>query len=357
MATFLGASFLSKVLSMYLEIIKVSSQYAQDPTISSLVIVFLTDGDDSSIQKDKRGQLVTSLKDRILDIWSKPFTVHSIGFGGSHDFSFLDSLRKIGTIEGCYRYADPNEDNDSLSNKINSVLNVIGESSSVPLTLIEENIPPILHSDNGIFWLNLTNYDLTKNYDFQISVNKEEPITVTAINNDNNHKTFQEWYSILIDQIASELLGLSNQKNYSGLDKEIHCELLEQRGRAIMSKLDSTTNNYLRVEGLLQTLKSIKNNEDVNHLKLVDAQFEGKFKTVSNNTNLSYPSTVPQGSNNNRPLTNYKKKVCETIPKLPYKRCDSSANSNEFMIVIGKCNNNGLTKWITDNKDNLKTIK
>ena len=54
-------------------------------------------------------------------VWGKKYTVHTIGFGASHDFEFLNSLNKIGTNEGSYRYADPNEDNDSLSNKISSI--------------------------------------------------------------------------------------------------------------------------------------------------------------------------------------------------------------------------------------------
>lgn len=333
------------------EIIKVITLHESNSEISSLNIVFLTDGEDSSIQKDKRGQLVTSLKDRIINVWSKPFTVHSIGFGQQHDSDFLDKLRKIGTTEGSYRYADPQEDNDSLSNKINSVLNVIAESSTIPLTLVQENIPPIIHSDNGIFWLNLTNYDLTKTYDFAISVNNQEPIILQGkITESGNPKTQSEWLSILIDQIAAELITLSNQKNYNGLDKEIHCELLEQRGRAIACKLDSTSDQYSRLEKLMDTLKSIKKNEDINHLKLMDAQFEGKFKTE----NLRNPVSVPQGSINNKlpQQINYNKKVWETIPKLSYKRCNSSDSSKEFMIVIGKCNNKGLTEWITNNRNN-----
>lgn len=346
-----GTSF----TSAFNEIIKVCTQYAADPLITSMVTTFLTDGEDSSIQKDKRHELVKSLKDNLEKVWTKPYTIHCVGFGGSHDSDFLNGLRLIGTSEGCYRYADPQEDADSLSNKINSILDVVATSSSIPLTLVPtDNMPKIISSDNTNYWLNLTGFDLTKPLEFHISVNNEHPFPLIAeIADENCPKIQDQWFSQLIDQIASELLVLSNQKEDT-LDKQIHCELLEQRSRAISSRLDSTGSNYQRLERLVETLKAIRKNEAVNQLKLNDMRFEGAFKTQSSG-NQSSVQAVPQGSQQSYSYQVPKKnEVWDTIPKLKTTRCDSSSSSKEFLIMIGTKNNKDLTEWLTNHRDQLK---
>ncbi len=342
------------------EIVKVCTTYASNPTVSSMVITFLTDGEDQVYPKEKRGQLITYLKENIEKVWLKPYTIHAIGFGAAHDSDFMNGLRKIGTTEGCYRYADPLEDTDSLSNKINSVLNVIADSSSVPLTLVpNDQTPPILHQDNGVYWFNLTGYNLSEPLKFQISVNKEEPIELNAELADENDPTVKDaWYGILVDQIASELLMLSNQKEDT-LEKQLHCELLEQRSRAIASRLDSTSANYIRLEKLTETLKSIRKNESVNQLKLVDAQFEGKFKTVAS-VHHDTGCSVPQGSQTSKPsvsFNSYTKKVWETIPKMKIRRFNAKEGSSEFNIVLGKGDNASLEIWIGSNKDTFRNTR
>lgn len=66
-----------------------------------MVIIFLTDGEDSSVQANKRMELTTSLKQEMNLVLNnkKPYTVHTIGFGPSHDYSFLNGLRQIGSLE------------------------------------------------------------------------------------------------------------------------------------------------------------------------------------------------------------------------------------------------------------------
>ena len=87
--------------SAFQEIIQVCEQYKSNKEISSLVIIFLTDGEDSSVQANKRMELTTSLKQEMNLVLNnkKPYTVHTIGFGPSHDYSFLNGLRQIGSLE------------------------------------------------------------------------------------------------------------------------------------------------------------------------------------------------------------------------------------------------------------------
>ena len=126
-------------------IIRVLQKYSTDPRVLHAEIVFMTDGQDTSCSVERRPRLVVDLKSQIVPVWgggvasNKTFTLHTIGFTHNHDFAFLDALRRIGTHEGAYRFADPREDTDSLSNKINSLMEVIQEqlrSTRVPLRLM-----------------------------------------------------------------------------------------------------------------------------------------------------------------------------------------------------------------------------
>ena len=186
------------------EIVKVCKNYVNDNTISSMVIIFLTDGQDSNTQQgNARTQLVTKLKNDLTANWStvtnnKPFTVHTIGFTNSHDGEFLNLL---------------GQDSDSLSNKINSLLNVIVSSNTVPLRLLSrQNSPPELKtvnaSNTGEYWLNLTGYDwhsADAPLVFAISVNGQSLVEVVAeiAEDENAPQIWDEWYSNLIDDIAS----------------------------------------------------------------------------------------------------------------------------------------------------------
>ena len=240
-------------------IIKVIEKYKTVPEISSIVIIFLTDGEDC-IPKEKRVGSVKNLKEKIEKIWDKKYIIHSVGFGGQHDADFLNALRQIGTQEGAYRYADPGENADNLSGKINSLLDVIAESSTIPLKLLPfENTPPVIAGDMDKYWLNLKGIHSYKPIEIKLSVNNEEPITVQAeyAEDENDPKIWESWYTYLIDEIASELLILTNQKENT-LDKQIHCELLEQRSRAIISRIAGDSANAVRLTKLMETLKAIK---------------------------------------------------------------------------------------------------
>lgn len=271
------------------KVVEVCNKYKSNPEVSSAVIIFLTDGEDSSIQKANRGDLVKTLKTNLENVWKdKPYTVHSVGFGANHDSDFLNSLRLIGTSEGAYRFADPSEDSDSLSNKINSLIDVIVNTSSIPLKLIEtdESAPIISQcgSDKMKYWVNLTNLVLGKPYCYSIEVNGElvniSTCTVDSLSPIEEDKLKDEWMSSLIDEIASEMLVLSSNI-VEALDKQIHCELLLQRSRSILVRLDSSTPNAIRLGKLITLIDTMKVGGTVNQLKLTDMKFEGNFATKS----------------------------------------------------------------------------
>ena len=331
-------------------IVKVIEKHKNIPEISSIVIIFLTDGEDG-VPKAERIVNVGKFKTRLEAIWTKKYIVHSVGFGGSHDSDFLNALRKIGTVEGAYRYADPSENPDCLSGKINSLLDVIGETCAVPLKLLPyDKSPTVIAGENDQYWLNLTGKNMMDTPEFKISVNNEEPIVVQGeyAEDENDPKIWELWYTYLIDQIANELLILSNQKEDT-LDKQLHCELLEQRSRAILCRIDGTSANAVRLDKLMETLKTIKTGGQVNVLKLNDLKYEGQYATK-----MSYnpPSTITLPGSSNlyiAPTSMYVKKVWEVIERSNIKRCSAKDDSKEFLKVLGRYNSKDLRQWIIDN--------
>ena len=281
-----GTSF----TSAFNEIVNVIDRYKTNTQISSVVICVMTDGEDSSVVKSQRINLVNTLKSSLASKWSKSLTIHSIGFTSAHDFDFLNNLRQIGTAEGAYRFADPLEDSDSLSNKINSLLNVIVQSSTIPIKLTKSPFK-VISGDNDKYWLNLTNCDLSATHSITINVNGDETIDIdTQFAEDENKADVQEsWYTYLIDEIASEVLMLSTKPE--SLDKQVHCELLENRSKYVMINLKQDGPNFTRLQTLTENLKTIKKGGQVDQMKLTDTKSEGKYQTQvgSKQLNLVIP--------------------------------------------------------------------
>ncbi len=347
--------------SAFDEIIKICKKYKDDNLVSSIVIIFLTDGMDSGVTSvNGRNDLVNELKTNIELIWKKSYTIHTIGFTSDHDDAFLNSLRVIGTNEGAYRYANPSEDTDCISSKINSILDVIAVSTTIPIKLLPMPNLSILFNENGKFWLNMTNVQLGNNIPILISIDNGEPMEIIAeiAEEANDLEVCNQWYSILIDQIATELIILSNQMDLT-LDKQLHCEILQQRSRAIKVRLDSTSNNYLRLEKLVETLNLIQIGEKVDQRKLNDAKFEGQFQTKSSNApqQIAYTTsnTTYQQVPQQKYYSNYRS--WDTVNKPAIKRCNANNKSDEIFRVIGHYTTSNACDWMRDNANYNSNIK
>lgn len=332
------------------KILEIINQYSNNIDISSIVVIFLTDGEDTNTRKNERNQLSNKLKDEIDKIWNKQWVIHTIGFGDSHDYEFLNNLRQIGKIEGAYRFADPNEDTDSLSSKISSLVNVIASSSFVPIKIISsDNSIPIISGENCKYWVNLTGLSLDNEYNYQISINNDSELTIPVefVREvpGNINTIWSEWYSYLIDQIASELIKI-NSDTYSELEKELHSELLLARSRSIISKLESDTSNYTRLTQLISNINRLQKGEKINEQKLNDLKFEGKFATVK--SSIPYSKSIPtQNIGYNISSQIYNKTNWIRIERNLMKRLDDT--------FIDDISSNYKTKlWIDKNISNLE---
>ena len=306
------------------QVLEVAKKYNSDQSITKIIIIFLSDGEDSAVQKNNRGTLVSKFKENISQVWTKDYTVHSVGFGGSHDYDFLNALRQIGTHEGAYRYADPSENSDALSNKINSLLDVIVTSSTIPVNIINnaqvDLLPIIANGTNsGSYWLNMTKYlqlmpPPSGVPQFTISVNGEAPIQIEAevikssdLDPEKSTKLRNSWYTHLVDEIATQLLDLSNpnRPKMDELERKIHCELLEQRCKAIAIRLPPDHNDNVRLAHLLDNIHTVAEGGIVNQQKLNDIKFEGVYATKQS---AQQPKQTTTNSYSNNTYSNVQRK-------------------------------------------------
>eukprot|EP00271_Cylindrocystis_brebissonii_P006478 TRINITY_DN19266_c0_g1_i1.p1 TRINITY_DN19266_c0_g1~~TRINITY_DN19266_c0_g1_i1.p1 ORF type:complete len:1013 (-),score=199.93 TRINITY_DN19266_c0_g1_i1:1547-4585(-) len=96
------------------ETIKVAQELKS--SFSKIVVTFLTDGENTEGGDPERGlQKLSSVFKK--DMPGVETVVHSIGFGDAHAFNFLERLRKMGSTEGSYRYADSSRESGNLEEK------------------------------------------------------------------------------------------------------------------------------------------------------------------------------------------------------------------------------------------------
>jgi ankyrin repeat protein len=349
--------------SAFDRIVEIATQAQSKPEISSIAIIFLTDGEDSSVGKDQRAKLAQDLKAKLAQVWKRDYVLHSVGFGGGHDFDFLNCLRQIGTSEGAYRYANPGEDSDSLSNKINSLLNVIASGSAIPMKLLSisdgSSLITIKSGENGQYWLDLTpGYDLSK-VELELTINNAQPERIAVdweeLHDDKMTELWGQWYTNLIDQIATEILLLSKSKIES-LDQQIHCEVLQHRSRSILPYLDVESSNAVRLQQLMESLKVVKAGGQVNQQKLNDMKFEGKNATATTapkSVSKLIDSVIPRTSL----IPTFNSNSWQTIPKPKYDRCTVRPESSEIECVCANWSNEKGLQWLSANVDTWKDYK
>lgn len=296
--------------------------------VSTATIAFLTDGQDNSHRN--RDELVESFKETLAD-WEGPICVHSVGFSQSCDKSFLENLRLAGSIEGTFRYAEPQDDADTLCQKLTGLFEVISQNSTVPVVFnlspeakfrIKHNKAeselsvqfPVGRNRKGTYshWVLLENSkeddgaennedDVPKLY-INSSLDEEHEIPVTLVVKDHRFaekqkRLFEKWLATLIDQLASELLTLSQQKGSLGNRVfDLHGALIEQKVDAIRLKVHNE-HSISRLEFLSQQVKSLRKGANIHEGKLSDLRFGSQFGAIKSSVpvnSFTAPISVPK---------------------------------------------------------------
>jgi ankyrin repeat protein/Mg-chelatase subunit ChlD len=309
-------------------IVEVLKANVDDPFITSAAVVFLTDGHDMS--NIPRQQQVASLRRRLQDTWplSKPIVVHTIGLGNGHDHQFLTDLAHTGSMDGAYRFADPGEDTDSLSGKMNGVFSALGSGAGfAPFSILSTTGFEVVRM-NGVndkeplpmeFWVRATKTTSATSAAaaaLRIQFDDAEhdvAMTTVVAEDDANAKLWNEWYSYTIDEIANEVYGLATttQKEEEQEVRDLHILLLQQRSRAILVRIQDHPSNevlVLRLQEALANLTQLRAGGSVDIRKLNDARYEGRFATVRTskpNDTLGSAKAITTNFQAKRAITQY----------------------------------------------------
>lgn len=340
-------------------IIKIMKEY--NNKVNNYILVFLTDGECGT--KTSQERWINDFKTQMTEYCTKDVIIHTVGFGRSHDFQFLDNIRKQGTKEGSYRYADPNEDTDILSSKINSVIDTIVASSIIPLNikLNDKIIETELMNYKAEIWLS------KKPESIEIILDKKD---------DKEHKfdcKFEEisdakiwikYYSYQTDKLLNETIEFERQKDeLESEDLEIFGELLLRRCNAVLKQLslvqtitetekEEKENTKNRLEYTKLTVKQIMEGKIVDKLKLTDLKYEGNFKTKTREKKPSTPISyvAPYEPTYIKPVHKYEPEIYSYRKRrrlntyLSYFKNIATGKNNEIEIDMDKLklvDNNG----------------
>jgi len=260
-------------------------------SVSNVVITFMTDGDGNGPAEDML-KLPGQFKEMIKSIWNGTFTVHSVGFGKSHNYDFLESLRRIGTMEGVYRYSDYGEDGDTLCGKLTSIFDIVSASINLPITLTIDNqseqimFPVDQHGQGTLTkWIPLTSSDVNVSINIK---NEDEIKTIIKVNDNRNQSLYKKWTNKLVDDLATDILEFSSTDKTINKDvNELHYKLLLQRGRAL-SKVSSDN----KLEILMKELDAISKGEKISRGKLNDMRFDNLFSQTKSNIHSIKPTVI-----------------------------------------------------------------
>ena len=219
---------------------------------------------------------------------------------------------------------------------------------------------------------------------FMIAVNGKQCAVPVQLS-DSGRMQIEQWYSFLIDEIASELVLLStsaspaetktdgsakevvDSKNCAGqVEKLLHCELLQQRIRAIGPRLSAESQNVSRLEQLSDSLQAIRNGQSVSTLKLSDIKFEGQFVTKKpSKIGSSIPALAgaPVGSSMHKGSSSIHSLLADrdrSLPRwsqwetYPIRRygCKADSNAIDVWRVIAQFSNADACEWIRKDAGN-----
>lgn len=270
--------------------------------IDSVAIAFLTDGQDGS--GIAQTILSTNLRDILSDTWTRPMSVHTLGFSSSCDRVFLESLLSCGSLSGTFRYAEPGDNDDALCQKLTGVFEICSRQSSVPVsltgltTVFSENLFrfPVDSKGWGRYqcWVKISDTPTSVTVNSDHDTNTELPLAVTyASNSDSTH---ERWLSTLTDNIATQLMSLPQYQDETEDMKRIRSSLLLKYLKEVES-LSNTPETKARTTYMREQVTGWLAGQKLSLGRLSDMRFSTLFgnqnqtqKTIKNNTTYAYAS-------------------------------------------------------------------
>lgn len=270
---------------------------AEELPFGHVVIAFLTDGQDQSCVGLQDG--IEYLRRELDKVYRGDYVVHTVGFGSNHNLELLDAMRKVGTLEGAYRYANYDDNDDVICGKLTSIFDTVSSSSTISAEItLSEGLFTLYGSDSkpgNTFLVNIpvnksghgsiTRYitcvpESDKTIQAQLRVSGRDPIQIyifqTICPQRLRLRSLQKLASHHVDQLAAQALYLAgvDKKQYGEALFAFHCELLI-RCTASLKGIDQLLGDKLTV--IEAELQKIKLGQVVNTNVLNDLKFSSMF--------------------------------------------------------------------------------
>ena len=280
--------------------------------VTTAVVVFMTDGQDNRFRGGQSQELLKMFKNYTKK-WRKKLIVHTIGFSSSHDFAFLNNLRKMGNEDGMFRYAEPNDSGDALCTKLSDLANSIMDSSCLSAkirtpfqvrggenrvvevkdaktgemkTMYEMTTP--LNLDEGVGSLDLyvdsaKLSSLGEGEELEIEVEVREKTWTVPIRKiqkgeqkdgeeDNSEvKDYQAWLAHLVNEVMQEAAGLARAKDKKSDEFRLHASFILRRAQALEVHVRKEVVLMNRLMVCIQQLQTVLKGGEVSLARLNDA--------------------------------------------------------------------------------------
>ncbi len=271
-----GTSFISAFNKIYELLGRIREEF------SSIHIAFMTDGQDNT--PDLARSFRIGLRDHWMDRNKIPIIVHSIGFGAGCDKQLLEDIRKCGSEEGVFRYAEPEENNDALCQKITGVFDFSSKCMKTYIDLIwndrkEEKNPICIdvtkHGKLEKWYINGEKVHDIVSINSEYDVNTEVKLEIIEDQDKQETKNItDEYFKKIIEKISHELILISKSQEYTSNLKDLHLCLIIQRLKAINT---SDLEISQQIDILKNQANILKNGGEINLGKLYDLRYASLF--------------------------------------------------------------------------------
>ena len=280
--------------------------------LDNVSICFMTDGQDWSSPDG----LVEELRTILSDSEDKTTTtVHTVGFSHSCATNLLEEMRCTGSVEGTFRFASPQDSEDTLCQKLQGLFDIVSKSSTVPLEIsgiqlkgrdewidkMEIQMP--INNGRGS-WSGWCKLDNKQKQQLQIEFpdGNTESVEIKHVQL-TKRDILGEWYKILIEEMACRIMKLNQQSFSNAVFKEFACVLVQQALDNIVEKI--SRDGIEKHKQLIQNFEffteqviNIRKGNSVDMGKLGDLRFASLFNEIKGvETSVNLPARIKAGQN------------------------------------------------------------
>ena len=271
------------------------------------IIAFMTDGQSGQ----NRDMLANGLKEIIRESWTKPCTVHTIGFGEC-DKDLLELLRMCGYTEGVFRFCDGNDNADTLTTKITDLFDEVQRAASIEIMVNGDTIRMPIEGKIGRISQFVPKDDDVVNIQL---ADRRYDLRPTKLDAEYNAGLFLDWARKHVDNLARNILELAETKDSA--EQQTHVSVLRQQINKMKTLIpDEGVLGPLQL--LNDQLDAVQDRRMIDIGRLRDLRFASRFALRKVDGGVKgrdletrraiLPSTVPAimaAAYNEPPLINY----------------------------------------------------